>query len=74
MSMSCEQHNPEAPAVRRSALIQAASSTRPWLRCLERMASLELEAACLLGIVDDVAKHAEPHVEHVPTIARKRQN
>lgn len=30
---------------------------------LDRMASCELEAACLLGIVDYVAKHAEPHVE-----------
>ena len=28
------------------------------------MASCELEAACLLGIVDCVANHAEPHVEH----------
>jgi len=28
------------------------------------MASCELEAACLLGIVDYVANHAEPHVAH----------
>jgi len=27
------------------------------------MASCELEAACLLGIVDYVASHAEPHIE-----------
>jgi hypothetical protein len=31
---------------------------------LDRMASWELAAACLLGIVDYVARHAEPHVEH----------
>ena len=28
------------------------------------MPSCELEAACLLGIVDCVVSHAEPHVEH----------
>lgn len=28
------------------------------------MASCELAAACPLGIVDYVASHAEPHVEH----------
>ena len=33
-------------------------------RRLDRMASCELEVACLLGIVDCVANHAEPHVEH----------
>ena len=33
-------------------------------RRLDRMASCELAAACLLGIVDYVASHAEPHVEH----------
>ena len=31
---------------------------------LDRMTSCELAAACLLGIVDYVASHAEPHVEH----------
>jgi hypothetical protein len=34
------------------------------MRGLDRMASFGLEAACLLGIVDYVASHAEPHVEH----------
>ena len=28
------------------------------------MAWFELETACLLGIVDYVVSHAEPHVEH----------
>jgi hypothetical protein len=31
---------------------------------LDRMASFGLEEACLLDIVDYVASHAEPHVEH----------
>jgi hypothetical protein len=31
---------------------------------LDRMALCELEAACLLGIVDYVVSHAEPHVAH----------
>ena len=34
------------------------------LCALDRMASCELAAACLLGIVDYVASHAEPHVKH----------
>ena len=45
------------------ALVCTASPCAECCR-LDRMASCELAAACPLGIVDYVASHAEPHVEH----------